>query len=907
MEVINIKFNYEIAEPLMNKNRNRDYNFATKKMMEENLFLIPPFGRITIEIENNFKTEKASRSLNRMIHSHSFLADLYTSYTATKNKEIVKYAEYIINEWLDFKDMNSDNDMLFHDETTAQRMLYWMNFYYICSDEFSQIFSTRFIKEIEDTAKLLLTDDFHTTNTNHGMFQDISLLSYSLLNYEQPKNSIEYQTAISRLSNYFKNIYTLDGVHKEHSPDYHFMVTLNVKKIADVVQKLSGQNNEDEDYLRNIYFKAEKYATHIIQPNLYLPNISDCSGFNINEKSMYANLFTSNEFNFVKTAGEKGNAPKETQVLFKDSGYFISRTGWTKSDTYFLFLASYHAGYHKHTDDLSFILYKNGEIFTDSGPNGYDYDSEFTKYAYSSHAHSNLVVNNESLPRHDGKFELVGIEKAEFDENGRFKVKGFNKRYLHTEHFRTISGDHNTEEYEIIDEIISDHRNEYTINFQLSNTIETIVNENIISLYRDQKKISEIEVSFENISGNPLIKSIEGQKYPYYQGFEFPNMGEELSSPTISIQFYNKDKNVKMKSKIRFSNFKINSPIISNENSFGNSNIKYTFYEPEVKNSKLLVVFSAMMPKYDYKYNYYNTLKDFNSYQLYIKDDAGEYGNYYIASNKNPEVQTNIVSLIFNIIRKYNIPLENVTLIGSSKGGFAALYYGLKYGFRNIIAGAPQTLLGNFVLDEAPHNNVAKVISGGEEEGDKLYLNNVLYDLEFFSHEFPNYFICVGSTDHHLDGHIKPFINHLNNLGKKIDFKIIPNSNHNDLKLFFKDYLYESLNNIYETNLDYNKEYMNRFTSSELIDYKIEAIGKENIRLDLNITGKNYNIVYYILDNKNNILFKSTPQKSSELTYATKDLIGKRIKLFIRNSDISKNYISPIIRDVNLITFNNSN
>src|SRR5699024_10179681 len=231
---------------------------------------------------------------------------------------------------------------------------------------------------------------------------------------------------------------------------------------------------------------------------------------------------------------------------------------------------------------------------------------------------------------------------------------------------------------------------------------ETIVNENIISLYRDQKIISEIEVSFENISGNPLIKSIEGQKYPYYQGFEFPNMGEELSSPTISIQFYNEDKNVKMKSKIRFSNFKINSPIISNENSFGNSNIKYTFYEPEVKNSKLLVVFSAMMPKYDYKYNYYNTLKDFNSYQLYIKDDVGEYGNYYIASNKNPEVQTNIVSLIFNIIRKYNIPLENVTLIGSSKGGFAALYYGLKYGFSNIIAGAPQTLLGNFVLNEAP-------------------------------------------------------------------------------------------------------------------------------------------------------------------------------------------------------------
>src|SRR5699024_5519034 len=131
------------------------------------------------------------------------------------------------------------------------------------------------------------TDDFHSTNTNHGMFQDIALLAYSLLKYEFPKKNKEYETAIRRLNNYFKNTFTSEGIHKEHSPDYHYMVTSYVKKVADVIQQLSGSNNEYEEDLRRIYRGAEKYAMHVIQPNLFIPKISDCSGFNINDKVVY--------------------------------------------------------------------------------------------------------------------------------------------------------------------------------------------------------------------------------------------------------------------------------------------------------------------------------------------------------------------------------------------------------------------------------------------------------------------------------------------------------------------------------------------------------------------------------------------------------------------------------------------
>lgn len=903
-----IKFNYEIVEPLLNKNRNRDYKLAAQKMIDENLFLIPPYGRIPIDIEKDFTIEKPTRSLNRMIHANTFLGDLYTSYSETKDAKYVNYGEYIVSKWFDFKDKNTDYNMIYHDETTAQRMLYWLKFYYLCSDLFTEEFRIRFTKEIKETAELLITEDFHSTNTNHGMFQDIALLAYSILSYELPKASNEYQIAIRRLTTYFQNTYTLDGVHKEHSPDYHFMVTSNVKKIADVVERLSSNNNDDEDHLSHLFIGAEKYATHIIQPNLIVPKISDCSGFNINDKIEYSTLFDSDNFKYVKSNGKEGKVPNENQILFENSGYFISRSGWTHKDSYFLFLASYHAEYHKHSDDLSFILYKDGDIFIDSGPNGYDYDSKYTKYAYSGYAHSNLIVNNKPLLRHDANFDLVGIDKAQFDSNKlEFMIRGFNKRYEHTEHYRTINGNHKTGIFEISDEIISENHNEYLINFQLSNEINTVINNNIVSLFREDVKVAELEIEFKNLSGLPIINHHKGETYPIVQGFEFLKMGEETASPTISVKFYNETDKVTMKSTIRLDNFKINIPKITNEKSYGSNNIKYTMYEPKIEKTRLLVIFSAMMPSYDYKYNYYHTLKDVDSYQLYIKDDAGEYGNYYLGNNKNTDIQTEVISLIYNFISKYEIPLENVTLLGSSKGGFAALYYGMKYGFKNVIAGAPQTMLGNFVLEEAPHNNVAKVTSGFEDIGDKLYLNNALYGVETLREDFTHYFICVGSIDHHLKGHVEPFINHMNKCGHTLSYTEVPNGNHNDLKLFFKDYLYESLNSIYGTNLIYDTDYKNMFAQNYLVKHTVKKIDEQNLNIFLEISGKNYNIVYYILDIKNNIIFKSSPQTDSILKFTTEELLGKRIKLFIRNSGITKNYITPVIREIEKIIFNSSN
>lgn len=895
--------NFKIADKLLYGSRNRDVLVAADNIVKKNEFLLPPYGRVVIDVKNNFKCKENSRSLWRLIHGLTFLGDLYSAYSKTNNVEYLYKGREIIHFWIIYRKNNPDDTMVLHDETTALRLSYLLKFLHFSERYLDEKFNNELKNEIDITVQLLLQDNFHSTNTNHGMFQDMALLAYSILKYKFPKDSDIYKVAVKRLLQYFLNCFTSDGVHKEHSPDYHYMVTHNVHKVTEVISELGDSLTRDEEKLLDIFKNAESYAMHILLPNLNFPRISDCSGINLKGHTTYYNMFDSDEFKFVKTEGEEGKEPLDIQKAFLDAGYFVSRSGWKKEDSYFLFLASYNAGYHKHTDDLSFIIYDNkDELFIDSGPNGYDYKDKFTKYAYSGFAHSTLIVNNTSLPRNDKQFNKVGLNYAKYESDGYiFDVEGFNNRYESVNHTRRIQGNNKIKEYIITDEIISSKRNEYKLLFQISGKLNTIINSNIISIYKKTEKIAEIEIIDDSLNSEILISNKREQLTPLVQGFEFVNMGNEVPSNTIELKFFNETEISKVRSIIRLANFKTNLDIIKNEKSFGQHHIKYTIYEPETKVNRLFVVFSAMMPSYLYKYNYYTTLKDIESYQLYIKDDSGEYGNYYLGKRKNLAMESNVISLIQNIIRQYNIDFENVTLIGSSKGATAALYYGLKYGFKNVIAGAPQTKIGNFVIDEAPHKDVANIISGGNEIGDKLYLNSIFNNLDILPGNYENFYICVGTNNHHLKGHIMPFLNEFSSKG--IDFNIIkiPEADHTDLKYYFKQFLYESINTIYDLKISYNEDYL---TSLYDIDVKNIKTFRENgkLSIDLDIVGYEYVIIYYMLDKQKNITSRSKPQTSNIITLKEEAFLNKRIKIFIRGKYQTKSFISTIIRDINDIS-----
>lgn len=128
-------------------------------------------------------------------------------------------------------------------------------------------------------------------------------------------------------------------------------------------------------------------------------------------------------------------------------------------------------------------------------------------------------------------------------------------------------------------------------------------------------------------------------------------------------------------------------------------NIRYYFEPAKVFNKdKLIIVFSAFS-KDKPKYNYVKSLIGIDCNKLYVLDDYGEKGCYYLGLNGNFDIETSVMSLISKIMSDRDINFKDIIAIGSSKGGSAALYYGIKYNFKEVIAGAPQYKIGSYLSD----------------------------------------------------------------------------------------------------------------------------------------------------------------------------------------------------------------
>jgi len=143
-------------------------------------------------------------------------------------------------------------------------------------------------------------------------------------------------------------------------------------------------------------------------------------------------------------------------------------------------------------------------------------------------------------------------------------------------------------------------------------------------------------------------------------------------------------------------------------------------------------------------------IKDVNAHRIFVLDNFGFRGCYLIGQNRDFSVQKAVMSLINTYLEKYDLKMENVILHGSSKGGWMALYYGIKYGFGHVITGGPQIRLGDFLVHNEFDTSLLKVadfISGGHEEDDVEYLNSLLYDLLSSSEKFPHIYIHVGEGD----------------------------------------------------------------------------------------------------------------------------------------------------------------
>ena len=188
-----------------------------------------------------------------------------------------------------------------------------------------------------------------------------------------------------------------------------------------------------------------------------------------------------------------------------------------------------------------------------------------------------------------------------------------------------------------------------------------------------------------------------------------------------------------------------------------NAGVRYIYKN---KNSNMLIiVFSGIGGDYNYRRSFQNSTYD----QLYIKDNWADGVSYYLYENgKNvPEMLVSRFIDFFLINHKYS----KVITFGSSKGGSAALYFGLKHHVDEVYAGACQFYVGNYlgVYHEKKHSGYYKKVMADINIAKGVHLLNETFRniLKQNTNTKTIVHLIYSIEEHTYPDHIKPLIKEL--------------------------------------------------------------------------------------------------------------------------------------------------
>lgn len=345
--------------------------------------------------------------------------------------------------------------------------------------------------------------------------------------------------------------------------------------------------------------------------------------------------------------------------------------------------------------------------------------------------------------------------------------------------------------------------NVLVLNFKLDNKFGVRCNEKYELNEEEIKLVEKINLHFDKLitmfkECMPGLKVLNINDGVYING----SSNRDIYIDECKNIEINEEINSFLENEIEFKNEKIH---------VSNNGIRYCFKKAKFKNKdKLIVIFSAFSSDRA-KYNYINTLSLFDCNKLYILDDYGSKGSYYLGLNGMLDIETSVVSLISNIMHENNILFKNVISVGSSKGGTAALYYGMKYNYGNIIVGAPQYKIGTYLSD-------LSIKTYGEEIFGEINLaNRIKYDnlIRLVCNSNSNVFLLTSDGDNQYKKVLKEF----ENISKELDIKLSISkceiNHHNEISREFPKFLSENLGNLLKVN-----KIKNRLTASILQECK---------------------------------------------------------------------------------------
>ena len=388
--------------------------------------------------------DESLRAWNFMIHSFDMLDSLLCAHSITNRKSYIEVCIKIAIDWsrLYSEASITNSSFAWYDMAVGLRS-YRLSYIYDVASSASMLspeIDSLLWDSIRKHQLFLASDKNIKFHNNHGYYQVAGQLAMArrFLDKSSAMKRL-YVQGEDRLKKMIYQQFTDEGVHREHSPDYHRMVYNTLRCMIDTKLVRSSE-------LILFANKIESALSWFVPPRARVVNLGDTDNRLVFRFMKEAKRkWKTPEMRYVSTSGMTGVLPGNIVAHFPKSGYFVVRKpsfedpkNFTDS-SYLVQSAAFHSRTHKHADDLSFIWCDRGaDILTDSGRYGYIgkteqgselwhdghwYSDPHRIYCESTRAHNTLEFDGENYPRKGVKPYGSALGRWLQDDSGMVTVE----------------------------------------------------------------------------------------------------------------------------------------------------------------------------------------------------------------------------------------------------------------------------------------------------------------------------------------------------------------------------------------------------------------------------------------------------------------------------------------------------
>ncbi|MFA9429686.1 heparinase II/III family protein [Egicoccus sp. AB-alg2] len=407
-------------------------------------------ARVPVTAPIDWRQCDGHRSWAFHLHNWEFLGPVLGSYQETGEKRFLDFAVHVACDWAQRHAGRDDvSDFAWYDMAAglrAYRLGYLLDV--IARDEAYGDDVVQCLLQAVHAHLSYLADDRHfAAHSNHGFYQATGQLALSRRFPHLEAARAGERQARERLTALLRAQFTEEGVHREHSPDYHRMV-------LETVAGLMEAGLLEGDDARALRARAEAALAWMIAPDRRLVPIGD-SDRRLMGSSHLRRLGATDPFlGFVLSSGTEGQPAAERAKAFPGSGYvfFRSTGGASRDEAYLAQNAAFHSRTHKHADHLAFVWHDRGtEILADAGrydyvgrttpgtplhDDGFWYDDPKRVYVESTRAHNTIQIDGRNHARKGVKPFGSAIESV--GECGDLLFTSSHVRHGSIRHARTL-------------------------------------------------------------------------------------------------------------------------------------------------------------------------------------------------------------------------------------------------------------------------------------------------------------------------------------------------------------------------------------------------------------------------------------------------------------------------------------